>query len=345
MDELLIRRVNNWLAGEKEPPYKVDLFLTNKCNLRCQFCEFPTQVHNEPELTKDQIIKLARDSGKLKTQIFSILGGEPFFRQDVIIDLLTEIKKQNMRGSLVTNGSLITKEMAETIKEIKWDFMRISIDGDEETHDKLRGIKGTYKRVISTLDYFKYSDYPTIEINTVLNKENYNLVSHIIRLASKYNIKFVYLLPMIEFNERSHNLKINEKEFPIVKESLLKAKELAKEVGVNHNIDSVIADNLCINSNETQKTIYSEKKQENFIPCFLPWYGISITAQGYATPCSQFNIINTESIKTKSLEEIWYGKLFNKIRENMKKNILGKNCSRCCVPLLDENKKIRELLK
>jgi MoaA/NifB/PqqE/SkfB family radical SAM enzyme len=50
--------------------------------------------------------------------------------------------------SVASNGTLITKTIAQKMKEAGVQYVEISLDGFEETHDKFRGIPGAWKRAV-----------------------------------------------------------------------------------------------------------------------------------------------------------------------------------------------------
>ena len=77
---------------------------------------------------------------------------------------------------------------------------------------------------------------------------------------------------------------------------------------------------------------------------FEPWYNMIIRPNGRVGPCGMFDF-SEEYIHDKSLEEVWNGHYFTKVRENLKKGILMGYCKKCNHGQVVENKKINELLK
>jgi radical SAM protein with 4Fe4S-binding SPASM domain len=56
-----------------------------------------------------------------------------------------------MRTVVSTNGTLLTKALAEKLKEIGLSYVGISLDGLEEVHDAFRGVRGTFNRVMTAI--------------------------------------------------------------------------------------------------------------------------------------------------------------------------------------------------
>lgn len=349
--EKLLERISSWFNGRPAPPMKVDVFLTQRCNLKCNFCNFPLLKKNsfENELSKEELLEIVQSARDMDAKVFSILGGEPFYRRNDILDVMKAIKENGMAGSIVTNGTLFNDDMIRTLVEIEWDLIRFSIDGSREVHDRLRGAEGVYNRAVDAMKKFKElkkelkKNKPTIEINTVLCKENYKEIIKIIELAHRLDCRHMYVLPMIEFTEASKKLKIREDDTPEVRKHLEEARRMAEKLNLSTNLRDIIEKEMVTKANKMDKIILPPEKldDKDYIPCFIPWYAINIDAHGIMTPCSQFDPKDGIDIKQKSLNEIWYGEAFNKIRKNMKNKKLPECCKRCCVPLVEENEIIR----
>lgn len=336
--EMEIRRLEKWCRGEEAAPTNIDLFPTHKCNLSCRFCDYPNveKEKYEQELSTKKILQLIEEAGNLNSRVFCIVGGEPFVL-DSILEIMERIKEGGMDGSITTNGTLLEERQVKKIIKIEWDQLRISIDGIGPTHDYLRGKEGAFGRLVRTLELFDEhrNSHPTIEINTVLNRKNYDEISEIVELANNYSIGRVILLPMININQKASDLEIKEKEED-VKKNLLEAKRIAKKRNVEINVDEVLERNFFSNPEKTDKLI-----EDKVIPCFMPWYSISINARGLARPCDAFDDEFGVDVRGKTLKEVWHSKEFESIRKLIAKKELPEACSRCCAPLIKENEEIR----
>lgn len=351
MDEKT-ERVCKWLKGGKAYPFKVDLFLTHKCNLNCLFCNYPKKKPVK-ELDEETIMGIARESGKLGVKVMGILGGEPFVRKNVLMDFMAEIKKNGIAGSMVTNGVLIDDKDVKKIIQIKWDLIRFSLDGStSKVHDFLRGGKSFNKllSVIKLFNKFKKeinANFPTIEVNTVLCRKNLEDISNILQLVRSLDVKRVYFLPMIEFVKGIDHLKLKQEDSKWILEEIEKVEEISKNLGIHSNLNEIKRDYIFTKSNEIDTLLLGKNdlSRENYIPCFMPWYAMSIDAEGNVTPCGQINTDSKTNIKNSSLEKIWFGNYFTKLRKEMLSKTLSTGCSRCCMPILDENNEIRKNLE
>ena len=77
-------------------------------------------------------------------------GGEPLLRED-LFGLAAYAKSLGLRPVLSTNGTLITPEMAEKLREAGFQYVGVSLDGLEEIHDKFRGRQGAFAEAIQGL--------------------------------------------------------------------------------------------------------------------------------------------------------------------------------------------------
>ena len=132
----------------------VQLIPTEACNLRCPFCNqwgengyFFDGARHVQHMNEESLIKLMRALSP-RDSLISIHGGEPFVYKhiDTLLELLRE---QQFDAIFSTNGTLLNSHLAQIAKIRNLIFL-LSIDGDEKTHDKVRG-KGTFKQARDSL--------------------------------------------------------------------------------------------------------------------------------------------------------------------------------------------------
>ena len=82
-----------------------------------------------------------------------MLGGEPFVRRDMV-ELLRGVRDiiDPYILQLTTNG-MLTERVVDAIHAVAWPGLqlRISVDGLPKTHDKMRGVDGSYDKVLETV--------------------------------------------------------------------------------------------------------------------------------------------------------------------------------------------------
>ena len=120
------------------------VIVTYRCNARCNMCNrYKAPSDPRDELTLDTIKKLP------KMYFTNITGGEPFIRED-LKDIVRELYKLSDRIVISTNG-YFTEKIIDLAKEFPNIGIRISIEGLEETNNKIRGLENGFQRGYSTL--------------------------------------------------------------------------------------------------------------------------------------------------------------------------------------------------
>lgn len=144
-------KVLAWLKGLNYPCNFV-FFVTARCNANCKMCFYT--LKNSDELTLKEYEEISKH---IKTMnILGISGGEPFIRDDMA-DIVRIFYKScaPMVVELPTNGyfteSIImqTRDILEHCKNMIVD-LQLSIDGPEDVHNEIRGLKDSYARIRQT---------------------------------------------------------------------------------------------------------------------------------------------------------------------------------------------------
>ncbi len=135
-----------WL-GEPIPLY-CHWDLTYRCNLRCRHCIL-SYLDTPPgeEMDTDAALAMIRGLRRAGTLIIFFCGGEPTLRPD-LGELLRAVRAGGMLSIVATNGQLVPSVLP-ALKEASW--VRVSINGDRETHERLIGEAGTWDRSIEAV--------------------------------------------------------------------------------------------------------------------------------------------------------------------------------------------------
>lgn len=159
---------------------------TMNCNFDCRYCFEAGRRHvgSMNDKTIDAIAQFVNKRIKeTNTSLLSVkwFGGEPSLEIEIIeklSDKLIAIANDNLisyKSYIQTNGYTLTQEMVDILESKKVEYIEITIDGNKNTHDKLRvlnGGQGTYEKIIENLYHIKTS--MKIEIRCNLYKDNIN---------------------------------------------------------------------------------------------------------------------------------------------------------------------------
>lgn len=166
------------------------LQVTQKCNLRCDYCvysgKYNMRMHdnknmdfNLAKLGIDYIYSHSKESPEFRIGFY---GGEPLLEFELIKKCVEyiEIKKggRKVKYLITTNATLLNKDIIDFLVKYKF-ILTISFDGPKEIHDRHRrfadGNRGSYDLVMKNARYIKdnYYEYfkENVSFNTVLNSQ------------------------------------------------------------------------------------------------------------------------------------------------------------------------------
>jgi len=122
--------------------------MTRRCNLKCVHCYSNSQnTRYRDEMTTADGRKLIADLASFGAPVILFSGGEPLMRED-LPELAQFAVDHGMRAVISTNGTLLTKQTVGLFKKIGLSYVGVSLDGLRNTHDRFRGVQGTYDRTI-----------------------------------------------------------------------------------------------------------------------------------------------------------------------------------------------------
>jgi len=161
--------------------------VTRSCNLKCVHCYAHAKDQQfENELSTKEGKALIDDLSAFGAPVMLFSGGEPLVRKD-LPELAAYAVEKGMRAVISTNGTLITPELARTLKAIGLSYVGISLDGMEAVNDRFRGVKGAYK---AALDGIRNSQAAGIKVGLrfTINKFNVSEISRIFDLLEEMDI-------------------------------------------------------------------------------------------------------------------------------------------------------------
>jgi len=155
---------------------------TLRCNLHCRHCGSDCKVSSAfKDMPFDDFAKVL-DSVAAKTdphKVFVIItGGEPLMRTDLEKCGLA-IYKKGFPWGMVTNGFLLTEKRYDALLKSGLHTMTISLDGLEEQHDWMRGVKGSYARASEAIKMVASSGKIIFDVVTCVNSKNYDHLDEI----------------------------------------------------------------------------------------------------------------------------------------------------------------------
>ena len=154
---------------------------TLRCNLTCRHCGSRCGP-NDPckdELTtkeaKDVFSQIAQ-SFNARDITVAVTGGEPLLRKD-LFSVMSHVRDLGFWWGLVTNGTLVTKKVAQKLKKAGMATVSISIDGDAEAHAFLRGSKESFEKGLNSVSILREANFlDRVQVTTVVHQKNVHLL-------------------------------------------------------------------------------------------------------------------------------------------------------------------------
>lgn len=165
---------------------QIYLLLTRKCNLSCSHCIRSSNPYFTEVIDKDLAFHIIDElSAVRKDASMLVSGGEPTLHP-AFYDIVT--KSSEKFKNIVVNTNGLRFNQLKVIANFQNVSIQISIDGDETTHDNIRG-EGTYKRTLSNIDKLSELGIRVI-VATTVTKHNFHSVLALDHALS--NIRFSY---------------------------------------------------------------------------------------------------------------------------------------------------------
>ena len=295
---------------------------TKRCNLDCKFCfENGSKATPEVDFEKwSKFLKKWMDFNKRKygdgklTLIVS--GGEPLLYKD-LFKLLKEAVRLGYAVELITNGTLIDEKAIKQFP-VGLEYVQISLDGSEKTHNTLRR-RNCFKDAIKGIRLVDRSRIP-LKISTTLTKESVSDVCKNYVGIIKKNVKnkkkaSLWLKPVgATGRAKDWQCTFGSPEFaPLIKKVSKKVCEPLKQSGYR-----VLLDSAAVN------------RDFGLFNCSFGGVLI-IEPDGSYNPCKCGEKFGEMNVFSNSLEEIaaYGGKLFERALVDKKPK-----CRRCCVRYL-----------
>jgi len=177
-----------WIAWE----------ITRRCNLKCVHCRSSSELEakEHPDFTLDEAKAIMDSIGSYASPVLVLSGGEPLLREDVF-EIAQYGGAKGFRMCLATNGTLVTDEICQKIKDVDIKMVSLSLDGAKaETHDNFRNQKGAFDGTMNAIALFKKYSIPFL-INSSFTIRNREEVPEIYKLVKKLEATAWYMFMIV----------------------------------------------------------------------------------------------------------------------------------------------------
>lgn len=180
--------------------------VTRACNLKCVHCyAHATDDATSNELSTDEGRRMIDDLAEFGVPVLLFSGGEPLVRKD-LPELAAYAVEKGMRAVISTNGTLIRRETAQTLKQIGLSYVGISLDGLEPVNDHFRGVKGAFAKAMTGIRNCQEAGIK-VGLRFTINKQNVQEIDGIFDLLEEMEIPRVCFYHLVYAGRGSEMVK------------------------------------------------------------------------------------------------------------------------------------------
>ena len=309
-------------------PREIEVELTARCNLRCKYCYFFENDNLEyVDLPTDEWTRFFEELGSIGVMKVQLGGGEPFFRED-LKEIIDSIVTNRMRYSLVSNGALITDDIAAYIKKSgRCNSVQVSIDGScAEIHDTGRG-RGSFAGAIRGLEILRKHD-----INTPVRYTIHHFNVDDLESAARFLLEELGL-PSFSTNSAGYfgNCRKNADEIMLTHADRIKAMKTLVELNKKYDGRIIAAAGPLAEAKHFKKmqeafdeSAPSFSKGGRLTACGCYNNKLSVRCDGGITPCTMLPNITLGYINKDKIIDVWQkNTTLNALRQREKIKLSG----------------------
>lgn len=350
-----------WMRGNSPGPHTLEIHPTYRCNLKCPYCQYHAartrnELNLDAEMPIERWLALLDEAADLGVkEVYICGGGEPMVNPGYTLELMRRIKHHGLRGALLTNGTLFTREAARELVTLGWNRLGVSLDGpDAATHDSLRGVPGAFSRVSATLRWIAErkkeleTGLPHVQLFFVIVAQNYTRIPEMVRFAHEHGAQELILLPLCSGGLDEEKYALTSEQGKECRSLAREALKLAEELNIKLSTDLLdISPGGCACSCQTSEANERTRPCDcdgtlRSAPCFEPWLYLQVHADGRIGPCYNSYLTTDPELRTKGLQDAWLGsEHLIRVRNSLLKWEFSESCRACGVHNLWLAKKMR----
>lgn len=334
------KRLLDWQKGAPKGPMKITLFPTNICNIECKHCWQRWADYDKTyksEMSDERLLQLVDEAAELGVrEWYFVGGGDAMGRGKLVIAMCRKIREHGANGAIHTNGTLFKPWMLDTLIDIGWGRILVSLDGpDTEINDYIRS-RGFKKatdnmRLLTEKKRERGATTPTLAMYSTLTNLTFDKIDRFVDLAHELNCDGgLFISGLIVEGPDSAQFELTPEQKAAVPDNVRAAMAKADALGLKHNFHDYLDEHLIEDGmNMHRDYVYRGVNGLSGAMCFEPWLSMSILPDGRVGPCCAFYSEGALSLKTMSLRDVWLGKYMSDVRAGMLNGHPPDYCRRC----------------
>src|SRR3990172_527852 len=300
-------------------------------------------------MTTEQILHLIDEAADYGVRVFTLTGGEPFLRKD-ILTLIERVKQRRMECRLLTNGMLIKPATAARLVELRVDKITISVDGPERVHNVIRKHPTSFQKLIETVRLIQAekqrqrSRLPYLAFSNTISASNTKYLSELMDVAGQHrvNLNFGYLYyvtdkmeaqtakilgPLLDMDQvkgEDQNVPDSLKQIDpqVIREQIQDIRAKERRYGIKANFSPNLTPDEVRQRYEDDTHAYANK-------CFYAWYSARVNPYGDVYACGPISL-SLGNVTQEPLPRIWNNDKYRTFRRALKRHQLFPKCTKCC---------------
>ena len=181
------------LLQRRTPPGPVVIWnLIRRCNLTCKHCySISADIDFKGELNTEEVFTVMDDLKGFGVPVLILSGGEPLLRPD-IFSISQRAKDMGFYVGLSTNGTLIDRHNIDAIAGVGYDYVGISIDGTQKTHDEFRRKQGAFDASMAAIRLCRERDIK-VGMRFTMTEDNADEFPQMLQLMEDEGVNKFYL--------------------------------------------------------------------------------------------------------------------------------------------------------
>jgi len=169
-------------------PSELVLFPSSGCNLNCKHCSYLCRSSPKQNVSLRKLKEVVGEAISSGIKLVVLVGREPLLEFERTKEILEFLKDKDVKVGMVTNGTLVSKHIDE-LKNYKFDYIDVSLDGPEKEHDINRGV-GNFQRAREGIKLLANDcDYGKFFLSSTLMSYNYMALEKMIKEFSGYGVE------------------------------------------------------------------------------------------------------------------------------------------------------------
>lgn len=155
---------------ERPHPAYVVWELTLACDHACRHCGSRAGAAWAKELSTAQALEVVAQLAAMGTREVVLIGGEAYLHEG-FLDVVRALRAAGIRAAMTTGGLGITPALARAMKDAGVQLVSVSVDGLQESHDRIRARAGSWQGAMGALAALREAGIP-IASNINVNRVN-----------------------------------------------------------------------------------------------------------------------------------------------------------------------------